>query len=65
MKTLTLHCECGLERTFRGHDGKEIISLIDRSGWEDLPDKDKRYGVGHVPGLCPKCQRVENADTGQ
>ena len=63
MKTLTLHCVCGMTRTFKGRDAKEVIAAIDASGWNDYPDKKKEYGKGHAPGLCPECEALEVGET--
>ena len=62
MKTLTLHCVCGLERTFRGNNMDEILAAIDKSGWHDYPDHDGKYAKGHHPALCPECHEFARED---
>jgi hypothetical protein len=41
-----LKCDCGKQRTFKGHDVDEIIRAIDASQWRDLPER---------RALCPTC----------
>ncbi len=55
MKSLTLHCICGLERKFTGRNAGNVCQAIDKAGWQDLPDRKKEYGQGHTPGICPGC----------
>jgi len=55
MKTYTITCEgCGKKLTAQGRSVDEIVKALDKSGWEDLPDR---------MGRCPKClQAAENSE---
>ena len=59
MRKLTLVCECGKTKTFRGPDAADIIRQIDDSGgWQDFPDdEDHPLPRGQQPGRCPVCLR--------
>lgn len=55
MKTLTLHCECGATQLFKGENATAVMASIDAAGWQDQPDVDNKFGLGHMPALCPTC----------
>lgn len=56
MKSLTLHCECGAVRTFRGADVNAVLEAIDDAGWMDyLDDESPHSRHGHAPAHCRKC----------
>jgi len=63
MKTLTLRCDCGRYRNYRGPDAGAILREIDDSGWDDRAYLDEAESPrGLCPGRCPTCWRDEEYD---